>query len=784
MGVNITINDVFAFKNFLNFSVEKFLEIERIDFQDIEKYFPKTDEMIEACKNALSQCAALKAMGFASCKLYEFQVDSFRILRDLLLKCPNLMLLDVKNTVSRLLLIHTEDNQKRFETFCEAVGECNNLKIIIFNENVYQKINETCFQHFLVAIKKLKGLYNIQYDIRDFKCAHITAINNVLMKHHHDRKQINQQLTVELKKYESNKTAEGVFFSVDPQKKVASVKNKFLNRFHEKIKIESLYDGKFLLDKSYRDNLMLNIALSREIGSKNESFNSLIHHEKFLYFNHDHQVFVGSYNDYLGRGQSGAAFIVQNALTGKWHCLKILKKGTLRDNNEKDSSELSILAQEGMLVWADKTANEDLIISDLIYGESLSAVIQTHRKNKSLSFEKALALIISLVESYESLHLKNYAHRDIKPDNVIFDREQEKCVAIDFGITKKVGENSAIEGSLKYMAPEAFNCKLPNLKNDIYAMGMVAGEILTSVIGEQNFCDWQMLVKHCEQHSLDTSTTIIVNENGSYNEELMKKRNEQQPLDVPSAIQERYAYLKETCKKIYKQLTAIEGFKRLYLEMLPILFAATSQEYQEKEGLSKQFIAVCCLIYQMTGPIENRSVINTVLAKMRQIRTDHIEDRMHSSPHFLEENYNRLLNALYEKRKNLAHAPYALDNLDIFILRVIDVNEKNRPTIEEVEKYLEKCQNILMLKKNLNYAFKMRCQKSANNTQVQKTKRGRDVEIQEYLSATKENINPKRHQNMALKSILPQELPLSGQQIKQKRSQKHLDTKVRERKNR
>ena len=60
------------------------------------------------------------------------------------------------------------------------------------------------------------------------------------------------------------------------------------------------------------------------------------------------------------------------------------------------------------------------------------------------------------------LNNRNICHRDIKPDNILYDRTEKKIKLIDFGISKKTflrGQRRdmlTVIGSHYYMAPEVF----------------------------------------------------------------------------------------------------------------------------------------------------------------------------------------------------------------------------------------------------------------------------------------------------------------------------------------
>ena len=68
-------------------------------------------------------------------------------------------------------------------------------------------------------------------------------------------------------------------------------------------------------------------------------------------------------------------------------------------------------------------------------------------------------MIRSLALALQYAHNHGVLHRDLKPGNILFDAEDQPCIA-DFGLAKLTGEASVLDGSLNvlgtpaYLAPE------------------------------------------------------------------------------------------------------------------------------------------------------------------------------------------------------------------------------------------------------------------------------------------------------------------------------------------
>ncbi|HWO21742.1 MAG TPA: serine/threonine-protein kinase [Kofleriaceae bacterium] len=107
-----------------------------------------------------------------------------------------------------------------------------------------------------------------------------------------------------------------------------------------------------------------------------------------------------------------------------------------------------------------------------------------------VSFEVALPLLLQACTALRAAHAKGIVHRDLKPSNcyvVTGDHERPRLVLLDFGIAKVLDpalrgdgtQTRVVLGTPGYMAPEQARGHEVDHRADIYALGVLAYEILT-----------------------------------------------------------------------------------------------------------------------------------------------------------------------------------------------------------------------------------------------------------------------------------------------------------------
>ena len=129
---------------------------------------------------------------------------------------------------------------------------------------------------------------------------------------------------------------------------------------------------------------------------------------------------------------------------------------------------------------------------EFVEGYELRSQIEPERG--AGDFDRIARIIRELGEAITAAHEKGVYHRDLKPENILLHRrqsadgeEEEHVKVIDFGIStvkETLDEKTRITvlaGSVRYIAPEQIEGR-PSATTDIYAMGVIAYEMITGRI--------------------------------------------------------------------------------------------------------------------------------------------------------------------------------------------------------------------------------------------------------------------------------------------------------------
>jgi len=130
-------------------------------------------------------------------------------------------------------------------------------------------------------------------------------------------------------------------------------------------------------------------------------------------------------------------------------------------------------------------------VMKFLRGKPLSSVLATRGSLPPAEIKKILA---EVGRALAYAHKKEIVHRDIKPDNIMFD-EHGHAVVTDFGIAKaasggKLTGTGMSIGTPHYMSPEQAKAQSLDGRSDLYSLGVVAYQCLTGGVpfdGEDSF---------------------------------------------------------------------------------------------------------------------------------------------------------------------------------------------------------------------------------------------------------------------------------------------------------
>jgi serine/threonine protein kinase len=133
---------------------------------------------------------------------------------------------------------------------------------------------------------------------------------------------------------------------------------------------------------------------------------------------------------------------------------------------------------------------------------------ERYRHGEQLPLPTIVKYIKGVAEALQFAHDQHLIHRDVKPANLLLDRQQEVLLS-DFGIAviahgSRSQWTEGIMGTISYMAPEQIHGK-PCKASDQYALGVIAYEWLT---GHRPFSG--SFVEIAAQHCMENPPLLSV----------------------------------------------------------------------------------------------------------------------------------------------------------------------------------------------------------------------------------------------------------------------------------
>ena len=190
----------------------------------------------------------------------------------------------------------------------------------------------------------------------------------------------------------------------------------------------------------------------------------------------------------LGKGSFGEVFLVQKINTKEKFAMKVLRKERIMGQNllkyalaERNVLSLSHHPFIVKLNYAFQTSTKLFLILEYCPNGDLAKHLMLEKR---FSEPRAKFYICEVLLALENLHQRDIIFRDLKPDNVVLDKDGH-CKLTDFGLSKEgVNENQFAQsfcGSIAYLAPEMLKKKGHGKAVDWYLLGVLFYEMLIGI---------------------------------------------------------------------------------------------------------------------------------------------------------------------------------------------------------------------------------------------------------------------------------------------------------------
>jgi hypothetical protein len=202
--------------------------------------------------------------------------------------------------------------------------------------------------------------------------------------------------------------------------------------------------------------------------------------------------FIGRYQllEKIGEGGMGSLFLARDPAIDRLVAIKLLRRGldteALRERFAREARAAGRLRHPNIVTIFDVGEHEGdpFIAMEFLAGETLAELI---RDGARLSLSRRLKLLEELCDGLAYAHRAGLVHRDVKPANLMVDADGVLKI-LDFGIVRVTDSGmtqaGVLVGTVNYMSPEQVVGETVDHRSDIFAVGLVAYELLT---GKQAF---------------------------------------------------------------------------------------------------------------------------------------------------------------------------------------------------------------------------------------------------------------------------------------------------------
>ncbi|MFH2007571.1 MAG: protein kinase [bacterium] len=277
------------------------------------------------------------------------------------------------------------------------------------------------------------------------------------------------------------------------------------------------------------------------------------------------QVVSGRFliEDVIGEGGMGTIYLARHVKLPRAFALKLLKPELAADPDFvarflREAVAASQVIHPNVVNVTDYGQLEDgsyFIAMEHLDGRGLDDVLL---REERLALPRVLDILIQLADALDYCHCRGIVHRDLKTENILLCTirgRPDVVKLVDFGIARMIGpeltqwqitQGGMIFGTPEYLSPERALDEDVDGRSDIYALGIIAFELLT---GAPPFTGkyTQLIKAHLTRTPVPPSTRVDEPIPGAFDSLVLR------------CLAKKPAARYQTCAELQQELLRIRG---------------------------------------------------------------------------------------------------------------------------------------------------------------------------------------------------------------------------------
>jgi len=214
----------------------------------------------------------------------------------------------------------------------------------------------------------------------------------------------------------------------------------------------------------------------------------------------------------IGRGGMGVVYRARDRRLKRMVAIKVLPpelafRGEIRQRFLREAETAAQLSHPNIVPIYSVDERDGLVFFVMACIEGPTLARRLHDEGR-IPVDDARRILAEVAEALAYAHARGVVHRDIKPDNILLDKDDGRAMVTDFGIARAVQEGADSRltatgvaiGTPAYMSPEqAAGDREIDGRSDLYALGVVGYQMLAGRLPFQASSTPTMLMKHISE---------------------------------------------------------------------------------------------------------------------------------------------------------------------------------------------------------------------------------------------------------------------------------------------